>query len=150
MNIRTTSLTCAAVCLMTVATPLAALAQYAPPQPQYAPAQPPSYSPGQQPAYFSGQQPAYSPGQQPAYSPGQQPTEMVTNGPQTDQGDVSGNWSARRNVAESQHYDRLLETSAAFRRAREAKECGPVTDPQLHSDCLASFRQDEPFHGFRR
>jgi hypothetical protein len=121
MNIRTTSLTCAAVCLMTVATPLAAMAQYAPPPSQYAPPMQP-----------------------------QQPAEVVTNGPQTDQGDVSPNWSARRNVAESQHYDRLLETNAAFRRARESKECGPVTDPQLHAQCLASFRQDEPFNGFRR
>ncbi|MBV8293069.1 MAG: hypothetical protein JOY55_14890 [Mycobacterium sp.] len=114
---------------MTVAAPLAALAQYAPPPaPQYAP--PPSQ---------------YAPPAQP-----QPPAQVVTNGPQTDQGDVSPNWSARRNVAESQHYDRLLETNAAFRRAREAKECGPVTDPQLHQDCLASFGQDEPFHGFRR
>jgi hypothetical protein len=123
MNIRTTSLTCAAVCLMTVATPLAALAQYAPPPPQYAP--PPSAPPAQ-------------------------PPQVVTNGPQTNPGDVSPNWSARQNVIESERYDRLLETNAAFRRAREAKECGPVTDPQLHANCLATFGQDEPFHGFRR
>jgi hypothetical protein len=125
MNIRTTSLTCAAVCLMTVATPLAALAQYAPPPPQNAP--PPAQ-----------------------YTAPAQPPQVVTNGPQTNPGDVSPNWSARQNVIESQRYDRLLETNAAFRRSREAKECGPVTDPQLHANCLASFRQDEPFHGFRR
>ena len=121
MSIRTASLTCAAVCLMTVATPLAALAQYAPPPPQYAPpAQP------------------------------MQPPQMVTNGPQTNPGDVSPNWSARRNVIESAHYDRLLETNQGFRQARMRKECGPVTDPQLHADCLASFGQDEPIRGFRR
>ena len=125
MNIRTTSLTGAAVCLMTLATPLAALAQYAPPAPQYAP--PPAQ-----------------------YAPPAQPRQVVTNGPQTDQGDVSPNWSARRNVIESAHYDRLLETNQGFRAARMRKECGPVTDPQLHSDCVASFGQDEPARGFRR
>ena len=25
-----------------------------------------------------------------------------------------------------------------------AEECGPITDPQLHQQCLASFSQDEP------
>jgi hypothetical protein len=63
---------------------------------------------------------------------------------------VSPNWSARRNVIESAHYDRLLETNPGFRQARMRKECGPVTDPQLHADCLASFNQDEPSRGFRR
>jgi murein L,D-transpeptidase YcbB/YkuD len=128
MNIRTTSLTCAAVCLMTMATPLAALAQYAPPTPQYAP--PPQ----------AAQE----------YAPPQQPAQIVTNGPQTNPGDVSPNWSARRNVIESAHYDQLLETNTGFREARMRKECGPVTDPQLHADCLASFGQDEPSRGFRR
>ena len=124
MNIRTTSLTCAAVCLMTLATPLAALAQYAPPPRQYAP--PPAQ-----------------------YAPPAQPPQVVTNGPQTNPGDVSPNWSARRNVIESAHYDRMLETSSAFRQARMRKECGPITDPQLHASCLASFAQDEP-RTFRR
>jgi hypothetical protein len=124
MNIRTTSLTCAAVCLMTVATPLAALAQYAPPPPQYAP------PPAQDTA--------------PA-----QPPQVVTNGPQTNPGDVSQNWSARQNVIESARYDRLLETNPGFRATRMRKECGPITDPQLHASCLASFNQDEP-RAFRR
>jgi hypothetical protein len=35
----------------------------------------------------------------------------VTNGPQTNPGDMTPSWSARRNVIESQHYDRLLETN---------------------------------------
>jgi hypothetical protein len=27
------------------------------------------------------------------------------------------------------------------------RECGPITDPQLRADCLASFDQYEPFIG---
>ena len=68
-------------------------------------------------------------------------TQVITNGPQTDPGDVSPSWSARQNVIESQRYERLLQTSPAFRQARVQKECGPITDPQLHADCLASFNQ---------
>jgi hypothetical protein len=68
----------------------------------------------------------------------------VTNGPQTSPGDASSNWSAGRNVTESAQYDRLLETNPGFRAARMRKECGPVTDPQLHASCVASFNQDEP------
>src|SRR5438132_3185779 len=74
-------------------------------------------------------------------------TQVVTNGPQTNPGDMSPSWSARRNVIESQHYDRLLETSPAFRQARMRKECGPITDPELHASCLASFNQYEPAVG---
>jgi hypothetical protein len=72
-------------------------------------------------------------------------TELVTNGPQTDPGDVSSAWSARQNVTDSQRYDRLLQTSRGFREARMRQECGPVTDPQLHANCLATFNQDEPY-----
>jgi hypothetical protein len=68
----------------------------------------------------------------------------MTNGPQTNPGDVSPSWSARRNVAESERYDRLVETNRAFRQARERKECGPITDPQLHQQCVDSFAQYEP------
>ena len=74
-------------------------------------------------------------------------TEVVTNGPQTNPGDMSPSWSARRNVIESQHYDRLLETNRGFRQARMRKECGPIADPKLRQQCLASFRQDEPYMG---
>jgi hypothetical protein len=79
-----------------------------------------------------------------AGTPGAPDTEVVTNGPQ---GSPPPNWSARRNVIESQHYDRLLETNRKFRLARMRKECGPITDPQLHQSCLASFGQDEPYMG---
>jgi hypothetical protein len=66
---------------------------------------------------------------------------VITNGPQTSPGDVSPSWSPQRNVAESQQYDRLLKESPAFRQARMRKECGPITDPQLHRQCLDSFAQ---------
>jgi hypothetical protein len=69
--------------------------------------------------------------------------QVETNGPQASRGDF-GDWSARRNVIESQRYDRLLQTSMGFRHARMRRECGPVTDPQLHAQCLASFQQYEP------
>jgi hypothetical protein len=71
-------------------------------------------------------------------------TQVMTNGPQTNPGDVSSSWSAQRNVAESAHYDRLLETNPGFRQARIRKECGPITDPQLRQQCLDSFAQYEP------
>ena len=74
-------------------------------------------------------------------------TEVVTNGPQTNPGDMTPSWSARRNVIESQHYDRLLETNRGFRQARMRKECGPITDPDLRQQCLSSFHQDEPYTG---
>jgi hypothetical protein len=69
--------------------------------------------------------------------------QVVTNGPQASRGDF-GDWSARRNVIESAHYDRLLETNMGFRHARMRKECGPIGDPQLRDQCLASFDQYEP------
>lgn len=68
-------------------------------------------------------------------------TNVVTNGPQ---GSPPPDWSARRNVAESEHYDRLLESNRGFRQARMRRECGPITDPQLHQQCLDSFAQYEP------
>lgn len=70
--------------------------------------------------------------------------QMITNGPQADRGDFRGNWSATRNNIESQRYDQLVQTSPGFRSARMRRECGPITDPQLRSDCLASFQQYEP------
>ena len=63
---------------------------------------------------------------------------------QADQGDAAPSTSARQNVIESREYDRALETNRAFRDARMRKECGPITDPELHQSCLASFHQDEP------
>jgi hypothetical protein len=82
--------------------------------------------------------PSYQ-GAPPAASTGN--TEAVTNGPQ---GSPPPDWSARRNVIQSEHYDRLLEGNRGFRQARMRKECGPITDPQLHQQCLDSFAEYEP------
>jgi len=68
-------------------------------------------------------------------------TDVVTNGPQ---GSAPPDWSARRNVIQSEHYDRLLESNRGFRQARIRKECGPITDPQLRQQCLDSFAEYEP------
>ena len=69
--------------------------------------------------------------------------QVVTNGPQASRGDF-GDWSAQRNVMESQLYDQLLATNWTFRQARMHRECGPIRDPQLHGLCLASFDHFEP------
>ncbi|HEX3864530.1 MAG TPA: hypothetical protein VHY35_22835 [Stellaceae bacterium] len=69
--------------------------------------------------------------------------QLITNGPQASQGDDSSNWSARQNVKESHQYERLLNSNRGFRQARMQKECGPITDPQLHQQCMSSFGQDE-------
>jgi hypothetical protein len=66
-----------------------------------------------------------------------------TSGPQANHSDMS----ARRNVIQSQQYDRRLETNRGYRQARMRKECGPITDPELRQSCLASFSQDEPTKG---
>lgn len=73
--------------------------------------------------------------------------QLVTNGPQVSPGDNSTPWSARQNVVESKQYDRLLQTSSAFRQSRISRECGPIADAQLHASCLASFNRDEPAVG---
>jgi hypothetical protein len=46
-----------------------------------------------------------------------------------------------QNVVESKQYEQLLRTNPAFRQARMKKECGSITDPQLHQSCIASFEQ---------
>lgn len=74
-------------------------------------------------------------------------TDLVTNGPQSDQGDHSRNWSAARNVRESQQYERLLAKNPHFRQARMRKECGPISDPQLHDSCMATFNGGEAMSG---
>jgi hypothetical protein len=49
-----------------------------------------------------------------------------------------------QNVWKSQQYDYLVSTNAAFRSSRVAKECGPIRDPDLRSNCVASFGAYEP------
>jgi hypothetical protein len=47
--------------------------------------------------------------------------------------------AAMANVRESEQYTAALRSNPAFRKKREAIECGPITDPQLHANCIASF-----------
>ena len=65
--------------------------------------------------------------------------------PQSRQEAAAPSASARRNVIQSLHYDRSLETNRSFRQARMRKECGPISDPELRQSCLASFNKDEPY-----
>jgi len=51
-----------------------------------------------------------------------------------------GNESAEQNVRQSGQYESLLCSNPGFRAKRVAQECGPVTDPQLHQSCVASFQ----------
>ena len=71
------------------------------------------------------------------------PDQVITNGPQSSGVEQSGTWSARANVVQSEHYQRLVDNNAGFRRARMTKECGPIADPQLHQQCAASFSQHD-------
>ena len=50
-----------------------------------------------------------------------------------------GNESAAQNVRKSQQYEQLVCSNPAFRERRMREECGPITDPQLHQNCLATF-----------
>jgi hypothetical protein len=85
---------------------------------------------------------SYPPAQMQAAPPAGPPPvvehQTITNQPRVSRGDF-GDWSARRNNIESAQYERLLQTNPAFRQARMRKECGPITDPQLHQSCMASF-----------
>ena len=66
-------------------------------------------------------------------------TVTVKHAPIANPGDVSEPRSARQNVLESKQYEQLLRTNPAFRQVRMKRECGPITDPQLHQSCVASF-----------
>ena len=83
-------------------------------------------------------------GSMPYSSAGTGGSEVISNAPQ---GATPSNWSAQQNVRQSERYDRLLETNRGFREARMRRECGPITDPDLHQQCLSSFNQDEPYTG---
>jgi hypothetical protein len=64
---------------------------------------------------------------------------VVTNGPQIDPGDRPGAWSAQQNVRDSELYEAVVHANSSFRANRINKECGPINDPQLHANCVASF-----------
>lgn len=49
---------------------------------------------------------------------------------------------AAANVRQSQQYEQVLHSNSAFRAKRMQEECGPVTDPELHASCVASFGGD--------
>ena len=66
-------------------------------------------------------------------------TDLITNGPQANPGDAAGAAAAQPNQRESGQYEMLLRSNPAFRARRIAKECGPISDPQLHASCIASF-----------
>ncbi len=51
-------------------------------------------------------------------------------------------WSPSLNVRNSEHYSRLVASNSSFRQARMRKECGPITDPQLHEQCISSFNEN--------
>lgn len=65
--------------------------------------------------------------------------QLVTNGPQTSSGDSDPDLG-RLNVADSDRYEQMLRTNAAFRQQRMQRECGSIDDQSLRSQCLASFR----------
>jgi hypothetical protein len=58
-----------------------------------------------------------------------QQAPMPTNNPQ-----------AQANVRGSKQYSAVIRSNAAFRRRRMQIECGPITDPQLHQECIESFQ----------
>jgi len=74
-----------------------------------------------------------------AHAQSQRQTVTVKHAPIATPGDVSESSSAQQNVLESKQYEQLLRTNPGFRQARMKKECGPITDPQLHQSCVASF-----------
>lgn len=49
------------------------------------------------------------------------------------------NPAAEQNVIQSRHYSQVLRTSPAFRDKRIQQECGPISDPRLRAQCVASF-----------
>jgi hypothetical protein len=69
------------------------------------------------------------------------PVEVYSHMPLAEPGDDPANWSARRNVVDSERYERLVHTSPAFRAARIQKECGEITEPGLFQQCVDAFNQ---------
>jgi hypothetical protein len=65
---------------------------------------------------------------------------VVTNGPQIDPGDRPGSWSAQQKVRDSKRYEAVVHANRASVPIAN-KECGPINDPQLHANCVASFGQ---------
>jgi hypothetical protein len=51
----------------------------------------------------------------------------------------TNNPEALANVRASKDYSAVIRSNQAFRKKRMEIECGPITDPQLHASCIASF-----------
>jgi hypothetical protein len=60
------------------------------------------------------------------------------------------NEGAEQNVRASRQYESLVCGNPAFRAKRIAQECGPVTDPELHQSCVASFDCGPPKRGSQK
>ena len=52
----------------------------------------------------------------------------------------TNNPEAISNVREAKQYNAVMRSNPAFRQKRMQQECGPITDPQLHASCMASFQ----------
>ena len=51
----------------------------------------------------------------------------------------TNNPAAIANVREAKQYNAVMRSNPGFRQKRMQLECGPITDPQLHASCIASF-----------
>ena len=49
---------------------------------------------------------------------------------------------AAANVRQSEQYEQAVRSNPGFRAQRMKQECGPIIDPQLHQQCVASFGGD--------
>ena len=67
--------------------------------------------------------------------------------PQSNQGDGAQSASARRNVIQSQHYDRSLETNRAFRQARMRKGMWSDHGPRTPSKLPCELQARQPYMG---
>jgi len=54
---------------------------------------------------------------------------------------TSGAVVVKQNVRDSKRYEAVVHANSSFRANRINKECGPINDPQLHANCVASFGQ---------
>jgi hypothetical protein len=52
----------------------------------------------------------------------------------------TNNAEAMANVRGAKQYNAVMRSNSAFRQKRIQQECGPITDPQLHASCIASFQ----------
>jgi hypothetical protein len=52
----------------------------------------------------------------------------------------TNNPEAISNVREAKQYNAVMRSNPSFRQKRMQQECGPITDPQLHASCMASFQ----------